>query len=86
MFKLTPQLCRLAKIEYEETRAKLPEDVRGDVSFDKVLYLIEHVERSEFAKAIELLGEAYKEHEEMMSYLPQKSNEKREKVREFLMN
>jgi hypothetical protein len=80
MFKLTPQLCRLAKTEYEETRAKLPDDVRGDVSFDKVLHLIEHVEKSEFAKAIELLGEAYKEHEEMMSYFPKKSKEKHAKV------
>lgn len=73
MFKLTPQICRLAKQEFEERRADLPADVRDDVSFEKVLQLIALVENSEFAKALELLGEAYKEHEEMMSYFPKRT-------------
>lgn len=83
MFKLTPQLCRLAKKEFEERKAELPIDVRDDVSFDKILQLIEHVEKSEFAKANELLGDAYKEHEEMMSYSSKKI--KKSRVRIFLL-
>ncbi|KAH3833562.1 hypothetical protein DPMN_106874 [Dreissena polymorpha] len=80
MYKLTPQLCRLAKDEYTDVKSKLPPDVRTDVSFNKVLKLIEHVEHSEYALAVELLGEAYKEHEEMLSYMPRKT--KREKMEE----
>lgn len=68
MFKLTPQLCRVAKKEYNERLAELPKDVKCDVSFGKVLHLIQHVEKSEFAQAMELLADAYKEHQEMMSY------------------
>lgn len=77
MFKLTPQLCRLAKKEFEERKAELPNDIRDDVSFDKILQLIEHVEKSEFAKANELLGDAYKVHEEMMSYSSKKIKKSR---------
>jgi len=70
MYKLTPQLCRLARDEFHELVTRLPSDVSGDASFRKVLQLVQHVEASEFALAVELLPDAYKEHEEMISYLP----------------
>ena len=70
LYKLTHQLCRLAKQEYHERKAELPDDVRDDVSFNKILEMIEYMEKMEHSKAMELLGEAYKEYQEMLSYIP----------------
>ena len=70
LHKLTQQLCRLAKQEYYEKKGELPDDVRDDVSFDKIFDLIEHIEKSEFAKATAMLGDAYKDYQEMLNYIP----------------
>ena len=74
MFKLTRQLCRLAKTEFQEKKEQLPEDVRDDISFNKILKLIDFIEIEDFASASELLGDAYKEYEEMMCYFPTKKS------------
>ena len=72
MYKINDSLCRLAKQEFYDRRTGLPGDVKLDHSFNKVLQLIEHIEKSEYAMASEILADAFKEHEEMMSYCPRK--------------
>ncbi|KAL4230985.1 hypothetical protein ACF0H5_011358 [Mactra antiquata] len=82
MYKLTPQLCRIARQEFEETKAGLPVDVRDDASFNKILELIEYLEKSKYAKANEMLSDAFNEHEEMLSYYSgrKQDNQKNDKT------
>lgn len=72
MYKITNHLCRLAKEEFNERLNQLPGDVKSDKRFNKVLEFIENVERAEFARGSEVLADAFKEHEEMMSYFSRK--------------
>ena len=70
LFQLTHQLCRLAKQELYERMAELPDDVRDDISVNNILEMIGYIEKLEHSKAISVLGEAYKEYQEMLSYIP----------------
>ena len=74
LFKLTQPLCRLAKDECDRNKGELPDDVRDDISYDKILELIECIEKLEYTNAMEILSEAYKEYQEMLSYLPRQSS------------
>ena len=68
--KLTQALCRLAKEEYKANVQELPDDVRDDIRFDKIVELIEFIEKSDYAKAMEILADAYRVYQDMLNYIP----------------
>ena len=70
LFQLTHQLCRLAKEELLERKAELPDDVRDDICVDSILEMIENIEKMDHTKAMSHLGVAYKEYQDMLSYIP----------------